>query len=99
MEGSLMHSIMTLERRRKAMLHGIDFAGSLGNNAQISACCRYKYPAATRPIITPYTTAGIRTHIPVTNNARIYMRPSGTRKQKQNLQQERRQGKYEKNDC
>ena len=34
--------------RRKVILHRINIAGPLGNNAQKSACRRYKNPAATR---------------------------------------------------
>jgi hypothetical protein len=34
--------------RRNAILHGINIAGPLGNNAHKSACCRYKNPAPTR---------------------------------------------------
>ena len=46
-EESLLHSV-TLNAEEKAILPRINFAGPLGNIAQLSACCRYKNPAPTR---------------------------------------------------
>jgi len=47
-EESLLHSVVTLNAEEKAILTGINFAGPLGNIAQLSACCRYKNPAPTK---------------------------------------------------
>lgn len=47
-EESLLHSVIKLNAEKKAILPGINFAGPLGNIAQLSACCRYKNPALTR---------------------------------------------------
>lgn len=43
-----MHSVITLNAEENDILPGINFAGPLGNIAQLSACCRYKNPAPTR---------------------------------------------------
>jgi len=47
-EDTLMHSAIALNAEEKTILHGINFAGPLGNIAQLSACCRYKNPATNQ---------------------------------------------------
>jgi hypothetical protein len=48
-----MHSVTTLNAE-KAILPEINFAGPLGNIAQLSACCRYKNPAPTNALTVQF---------------------------------------------